>query len=100
MYNVCGTKWSKIHTGPLWNVDTVAQVQVDGTNSIRDPIKVFNECDSIAHTYILYPSGKGKRTSSFCKNYSTENSFKPFPNRCLHTSKIVEFYNDILFSIL
>jgi len=32
MYCLFGTKWSKIHTGPLWSVEAVTQ---DGTQSMR-----------------------------------------------------------------
>ena len=42
----CLGQWCKIHTGPLWCVDTVAQSDVNQHGVVRDPIKV--------HTLHLY----------------------------------------------
>lgn len=44
MYNLFGTKWCKIHTGPLWCVDTVAQSDAIEHGVVRDPIKVHYIC--------------------------------------------------------
>ena len=35
MYKLFGTKWSKIHTGPLWSTDQVSQSSVDNSTSRR-----------------------------------------------------------------
>ncbi len=43
MYMLFGMKWVKIHAGPMWSEDTVAQGSTLGHSKSRSPTKVLIE---------------------------------------------------------